>query len=781
MLDEAWIINLESAVMSKPPRIIPTPAFVKEGSAVPVSGRDGAVRIALGPRPGRQERIALQTLRDTVTKLGGRVKSVPTAARAHIVLSLLDHNASARRSLTKDDLATFDEPNGAEQGYVIKPKRGTHPQIRLVAQDSQGILYAAVSLAQLLHDKDGRIHCHGAHVRDWPCFRYRGNAWMLWVETGRWSYERGDGADAYARRIERKLDFSLNCKTNLIIVDGFGWNKQRFPGYAPLMRRLTTYARERGIKLLFGGYAAGYGAGPRYDGKIFRNRRSYPNGKIYKCYRFVGRDKSATFGTCLANDALMKLKQKELREYVRAVEPGALYIHAVDNEGVEGHMRSWPTRCEACRRRWPNDAIDAPDGAAGAFAYLYDAICDAVFSVRNAQNGYDAARDCTPILVSPVYTARYESDADWELSLRYWATISRLMKNVQNVEFGFREQFLREDGKHLRFGEMRRVLDADGQGHAINALVFAGAAGNDNDHLYNANPVLSKYYLGAESILNCSGHAYQEPLQMLNAEYGWRADGRVWFDEPIAKRFADAIKQYDTYRDGLRRPAGIFGRDGFLEEACRRLYGAAAGKHMAEVNRLMTEDGEAPMPYVFNTAFLHTEAQWANNEPPGRLRQSSIRWRRIADVTQTAATETRLAHALAPEADPIQEDLGWMADTFLVGREAAEIMARYFTFYAAAQDRIAGDKSVRLEAIDQDAAEISGRIDRLELYLNRHFSSATLDYLGGDIGYWPELIASMRKRVGEVVTGVRTRRRGEPDPYSWANPIPGGDVHDRWW
>ncbi|MAE62488.1 MAG: hypothetical protein CMJ49_14160 [Planctomycetaceae bacterium] len=753
--------------MNNTPQIIPTPAFVKYSAGRPISRRDGTVRVAQRSRPGRKEQIALQVLREAVEKLGGRVQTVRTVARAHIVLSLLDRDANANTHLTKADLSTFEKPNGAEQGYVIKATRAANAQIQLVAQDPQGLLYATVSLVQLLHTKDGRICWHGAHVRDWPTFRYRGNAWTIWVECGRWSYERGDGADAYARRIERKIDFSLQNKVNLIIFDGFGWNNQRFPGYADLMKRLAKYARERGIKLLFGGYGAGYGAGPLYDGVIFRNRRSYPNGRIYKCYRFVGRDRSATFGTCIANDALMKLKQNELRQFVTAVEPGALYIHCVDNEGVAGHVRSWPTRCEACRRRWPNDAIDAPDGAAGAFAELYDALCDAVFSVKNPKTGYKAARDCTPILVSPVYTARYESDADWDLACRYWAAISRLMKNVKNVEFGFREQFLREDGRDLRFREMRRVLDTDGKGHAINALVFAGAAGNDNDHLYNANPVLSKYYEGAESILNCSGHAYQEPLQMLNAEYAWRADAGAWFDEPIAQTFPNAINQYDTYRDGLRRPAGIFGPEGFLETACHRLYGPEAGAHMATVNRLMTADGEAPLGYLFNTAFLHTEAQWAKDVPPERARHSSTRWQRIADVTQTAATETRLAEALVPNTDPIREDLAWMADTFLVGREAAEIMTRYFALYAIAQDRYVGDKTIKLDTIDQASAAILRRIDLLEAYMTRHFSNATLDYLGGDIGHWPNFIASSRKRVAEVVAGVRKRDRGEPEPYSW--------------
>ena len=545
----------------------------------PLTGADRKLRVALSPDPGVKERIALQTLRAAVTALGGSVTAVsePGAARVVLVLLGADGAAAAGAPLDAEDLATFAQPNGVEQGYVIRPAAGASAPLYLAARDPQGLLYAAVTLAQLLRLEGGRIVARAPHVRDWPSFRYRGNNWLLWVECGRWSYERGDGATAYAARIERKLDFSLQHKVNLLIFDGFGWNPERFPGYGALARRCARYARERGIKLLVGGYGAGYGAGDRYDGHIFRNRRGYPDGELYDCYRFVGRDRSSTFGTCLSNAALTALKQEELSWYVRAGEPGALYIHFLDIEDMAGHELSWRTRCPACRERWPNDALAAADGAAGAFAQLYDALCDAVFSVSNRETGYHAARDCMPILISPAYTVRTDSDATWQAALHYWAAVSRSMRNVENVQFGLREQYLSEDGSTHRLQELRRVLDAEGRGHGTCAVVFAGADGFDNDHLYSGNPVLSKYYLGVDTLMNASGHAYQEPLQVLNAEYGWRASDNPWFDEPVAASNAVAIRRFDEYLCGLRRPAGIFGPEGFLEAACRRLYGPAGG------------------------------------------------------------------------------------------------------------------------------------------------------------------------------------------------------------
>ena len=188
---------------------------------------------------------------------------------------------------------------------------------------------------------------------------------------------------------------------------------------------------------------------------------------------------------------------------------------------------------------------------------------------------------------------------------------------------------------------------------------------------------------------------------------------------------------------------------------------------MAAVSRLITPEGEPPVAYLYHTAFQHTDAQWARDHPAERARQWSARWRRIASVTETAATETRLAAALVAATDPARGDLAWMADTLLAGRDAAEIMTRYFALYAAAQDRSAGDTTITLAALERLATEIGRRIDLLETYLQRNFSQATLDPQGGDLGHWPDFVATLRKRTGEVVGGFRGGHRGELEPHSW--------------
>ena len=116
--------------------IIPTPAHVKYGADLSLTGADRKLRVALSPDPGVKERIALQTLRAAVTALGGSVAAVsePGAARVVLVLLGADGAAAAGAPLDAEDLATFAQPNGAEQGYVIRPAAGASAPLYIRCQ-----------------------------------------------------------------------------------------------------------------------------------------------------------------------------------------------------------------------------------------------------------------------------------------------------------------------------------------------------------------------------------------------------------------------------------------------------------------------------------------------------------------------------------------------------------------------------------------------------------------------------------------------------------------------
>ena len=97
-----------------------------------------------------------------------------------------------------------------EQGYALYSS--ARSPIILHAPSSLGLLYASATLLQLLGDAAGEASLPNVAIRDYPDVRYRGNNWNIWAETGGWSYDRGDGAKAYERRIIRKLDMCVHYK-----------------------------------------------------------------------------------------------------------------------------------------------------------------------------------------------------------------------------------------------------------------------------------------------------------------------------------------------------------------------------------------------------------------------------------------------------------------------------------------------------------------------------------------------------------------------------------------
>ena len=120
------------------------------------------------------------------------------------------------------------------------------------------------------------------------------------VEIDRWSYDWGDGIEAYTKRVKRKLDLCLRQKINMVLFHGFGWGTDLFPEFPALMQELNQYARQRGIHLMTGGYGASYGmsyqGGPLYEeapylSKLFLNRNLIPTVKFMNVWDFPTREK----------------------------------------------------------------------------------------------------------------------------------------------------------------------------------------------------------------------------------------------------------------------------------------------------------------------------------------------------------------------------------------------------------------------------------------------------------------------------------------------------------
>ncbi len=634
----------------------------------------------------------------------------------------LSEEDGRERGLDAKDFEALKHPSG--QGYVLKAEPG-RGRVILVGAGMAGLLYALMTLRQLWRrGAGGRWELPGVRIRDYPDAEYRALDWLMNAECNRWCYDWGDGPRAVAARIKRRLDVCLAYKINLVHFDGLGWDAMRTPGYAALMRDLNTYARDRGILLMAGGCGGGYGPTyqvqfqkqGKYWGRAFYNQRRYPAGAVYLCQgnplyeRRPGFSPglSRSMGTCLSNAALRALKLKELAAYVRATEPGALYIHDLDTGDYRSTTAAWKLRCPRCRRRWPNDRLEAADGAAGAYADWFKQVRRVLAAIRTP-SGY-GGRDCRLVFTGPLYTELADSDARWRKQVAYFTTVSARLPPGGNVLFGIREQVGRSGGL-TRAGRLNRALAA--RGHGCMVLCVAGGDGYTNDHVFTPLAAWARTFEGAAGVSLFNGHVHQEAVQMLNAHFLWnlRAPGSRAL--PGDRRRALAALQ--RIKQGRFRLPAVYAPGGLLESICARLFGPAAGKPMAELYRLQSPDGYAPTTGIW---YPITRRLWnGSNLFDAALKKE---WRQRLAVTERA--RACVARALPLLEGGVREDVAWLGRCLDVAARLLGVLTRYNR----------GRGRLTPSARRACRRELAG----LDRYLKQHVRFVLTDPLGGDVGAW---------------------------------------------
>lgn len=674
-------------------QVLPSPQYLEQNGAEIRIGHSQPVRLVVGPSrsDSAKIRLAAEYLRKHLEdrKVSPSVKSADSVGQPEEVQIYLwdyssDIHPAVSVNLLDEGVLTGDSYQG--QGYVI---RTMLPQsIWVIGGTAQGTLYGAMTLLQLVETMEQGIRIPGVYIRDYPDFPFRAASdWLLRIELSHMTYDRGQGLEAFLRTCEGKLDRALRFKINMVLMDGFGWSIDRhFPGYGDAMLRLNRYARARGIRLIFGGYGAGYDLREaEYKGRVFENREWYPDGPRYKCLGGPYRGR----GGCRGNEALNELKAEELREFVAAVEPGALYIHHEDCCAFNEFSRAWPERCDRCRKRWPSDDFRAPNGGAGALANGYTALIKAVNDVKKPDGSYDASRDLEILLVSPIYAPNSSSSEDWSNVLELWNNIVNLLPNASNIQVATRETFSQEGGG----SNWVRLFDSALQTPTTKFglfLFFAGGADNFfSDYPLTGTPALNAMFQGARTIYNATGDFYQEPMELINAEYSWNARP-VWpYRESMPSSEILALRHRYIYEQN--QPPEIFVQNGLFTRICEILYGAKAAPWMASYYResaWLPESPEAPdeppnqlrrqityLPGVWDRAYaipahwLHLlvdSALWGREIQSGRVkkqmeiwkidraevhRRQARRWQIVSHLSQKGAE--LIARALS--ADPLPE------------------------------------------------------------------------------------------------------------------------------
>jgi hypothetical protein len=770
-------------------RIVPTPQYFEPMKEALVLGHNGTLGLVLGsPGAAKSEKLKLaaEFLQRKLAKIDPslhvivRTGSAANTAGTHIYL--WDYSVDRRPGVRLNflDRQTLADPSHYGQSYVIRT-----PDVKslwVVGSTDEGVLLGAMSVLQLVEQRTTGVEIDGAYIRDYPNFRYRASAdWLLMAEVNRWALDWGEGIDGYKNLCEKKLDDALQYKINMVVLDGFGWGlKQRFDGYGRLMRSLNQYARARGIHLLYGGYGARYALADRgeYSGQAWKNQVSYPNGPTYQCM-------GSNMGTCRANEQLNRLKAEELRKFVSTVEPGALYIHHED-VSLNEFAPMWVNRCGRCRKRWPNDSLTAEDGAVGALSHLDSELVDAIESVKNP-DGYDASHDCVIILVSPGYGPDSVSSTDWSKTLEFWRNYVLHLPRFKNIQICFGgsstsfilpQQYGGETWVSL-FNSL--MQSADRQVGAF--IFFAGGAGNFyTDYPLTGTPVLNAMFRGATTMYNFSGDFYEEPMEIINAEYAWNTNANPSRNPRIN---AEAMRTYLSYMYQENKPSELFGQDGLYQYACKLLYGKTAGPLMASYyqrsslvpgKELESKTAESTAGYPHSSYLPWTKARvyavpeywkdllwdsqtWGRGIKPGRYAAAFRRLNVPADELHTrleryweiraklnTAGAADIAKAL--RADPSQSsmrDLQFLAASFRVDQPLLEALVHFHRGMAA---YIASPPDSRIAKAEfQEALAGAKQCHELAIQTFPH----PIDPSGGEVGAIQDYSARLAKSVEEIL------------------------------
>jgi len=790
-------------------QIVPTPQYLEPLNHSLVVANGGSIDIvfgASGTASNPKMKLAAEFLREAFDKTSASIRVRTTdKGTSGVVIHLwnwaLDPSPTVPLNLL--DRQTLSDPGHWGQSYVIRVPDAT--SLWVLGSSDQGVLLGTMTVLQSIRRNSSGIEIPGMYVRDYPDFEFRAASdWLLNGEVNRWSLDRGQGIETFRTICKHKLDRALRYKVNMVLIDGFGWGlKQRFEGYGELMRDLNNYARNRGMHLLFGGYGASYGisyqTGPIYEegaylGEVFKNRDSYPDGPTYHCMGFATTEDpslsiraekevdASILGSCRSNEDLNKLKAEELRKFVETVEPGALYIHHEDFGNYRGTENIWRKRCARCRRRWPSDSLMASNGGAGGLSNGYAALVRAVNSVKNPSTGYEAARDCQIILISPVYEADSPESDGWAKVLELWQNVARQLPPSDNVQIGFREVFPQNHGSERWTDKFNLTMKAEGLNFGL-FLYFAG--GSDDwvsDYPLTGVPAMNALFRGAKTIYNGTGDFYREPMELISAEYSWNFRSKGFFTDPLTN--AEAVDIWQSYIFKENQPDAIFGSGKLYDQVCNLLYGPQAGAIMASYYKeacplvdtpLMSSDSKLDtgyLPMIWNRAYA-IPSHWRHlaldsktwgpeitNERYAEVlanmkidrkelhRRLARRWRIGSDLNQKGTAYVRAALAANPLPESI-EDLRFLETSFRVCQPLIESLVEYHTGledYFSIPPRAASAKG-RFSVASEKAKEAQGAAAQAFPH--------PIDPIGGDVG----AIRRYTDLLAQAIEAMQTQTR----------------------
>ena len=643
----------------------------------------------------------------------------------------------------------FAERNAKEQGYILIRDSDA---VKLYAQSSVGFLYGVMTLLQLYGDAPREFK-----IYDRPAIRFRGNMNTLWAESGVWSYDFGDGLDNALKRLYSAIDDMAKAKLNLMYADAFGFALDRFPGYNEAMKALSDYAKVFGVRIMVGGYGMGYGqsASHHFMGRIFRNRRPYPDGKLYDCIGTCFRNREVmpieelhgrSFGTCLTNNELTDDKISEIRDYIKATGASVLYMHNMDADEI--HEPLWLARCDKCRVLFPSDSLYDKDGAAGAFAAFYDRILDALLPE------FPNLVICP---ISPGYAYHtWTTDYCFEKCRKFWSSVMKYLKHKNGIVPSFRELFIQKNDERMRFDMLDEVLDVYG------CAYFSGGDGFYSDKIYTPSAPYVALMKNSELIICANGGALQKPTQYANAEYLWNPTDSAFYNIKTAKNYDELTEHYNSLRFGKIRPDEIYGENGLLETSCNLLYGERFAKDIADVYSLRGKGNVCP---VFTPASveIYTNINKVNlpmswDEPISPEDQERMKERFSESARVTDAANEILEKVLSADKGELKnkEEIEFIYKTTKMTGKLCHLLARYMELYIKADAYFSRGDSI-LGVID-GCEKLKNEADEILISFEND-SYKPFDVFGGIYTRREELFDFVSYSAGQIIKSIESNTR----------------------
>lgn len=432
--------------------------------------------------------------------------------------------------------------NPGIQGYAVRfIKRAGRRTIVLAGADELGTLYACVSFCWLIQRSENGIAITPVNIRDWPDFKWRGSASMLFVfSTATPSAEgRIEAGKAF-------VDWCLRRKLN-VLYDYYYFHAGALPrNPVPWIVETNRYAHERGFLTFV------YQSTCLFNARV----RAKPDPDYVKNAVIIGHKRYFTWG----DDEALTRRARAVAELCARNLFNLLCLHPPDGGGAT-NPSMFHNRSEYDRKRWSDDQraeADAnvyntfirearklqPDIRIGLTVYPYSAV---YLNYRRIKRSYP---DLTPRM-----HRRNVID--------YFKRLAELIP--EDVHIVIREGLRKDLLKLRKCWEPRPVVhwcDFAGRWHrqpyftTTYRFIQSSWYGHDDDVLSSMNDRIRP------NLLNYCG----------TAEFTWNVKAEGW--ERYKGKHSDVIADAHRPRVMLKK---------FIPKACRNVWGRKAGPLMAPI------------------------------------------------------------------------------------------------------------------------------------------------------------------------------------------------------